>query len=48
MNFGGDFLGDWYVDREPGAVDDRLRVSGLKIHLDDGCGRGHQLGAGMT
>ena len=38
LNFGNDFLGDWYVSREPGPVDDRLRVQGLKIHLDDGSG----------
>jgi predicted amidohydrolase YtcJ len=38
LNYGNDFLGDWYVSREPGAVDDHLRVQGLKIHLDDGGG----------
>jgi predicted amidohydrolase YtcJ len=38
LNFGNDFLGDWYVSREPGPVDDHLRVRGLKIHLDDGGG----------
>jgi predicted amidohydrolase YtcJ len=38
LNFGDEFFGDWYADREPGAVDDMLRVSGLKIHLDDGPG----------
>jgi len=38
LNFGNDFLGDWYVSREPGPVDDHLRVQGLKIHLDDGGG----------
>lgn len=38
LNFGHDFLGDWYEAREPGPVDDRLRVRGLKIHLDDGGG----------
>ncbi len=37
LNFDKDFLGDWYVSREPG-VEDRLRVQGLKIHLDDGSG----------
>ena len=31
--------------REPGPVDDHLRVKGLKIHLDDGSGDDHQLGA---
>jgi predicted amidohydrolase YtcJ len=30
--------GDWYADREPGPVSDRLRVQGLKIHLDSGTG----------
>jgi predicted amidohydrolase YtcJ len=30
--------GDWYAHREPGPVDDRLRVQGLKIHLDSGTG----------
>jgi len=38
LNFGSDFLGDWYVDHERGPVGDRLRVQGLKIHLDDGSG----------
>jgi hypothetical protein len=38
LNFGNEFFGDWYVSREPGLVDDRLRVKGLKIHLDDGGG----------
>ena len=38
LNYATDFLGDWYVDREPGPVDDRLRVQGLKIHLDTGSG----------
>ena len=38
LNFDTDFLGDWYAAREPGPVDDRLRVGGLKIHLDDGYG----------
>jgi predicted amidohydrolase YtcJ len=38
LNYGDDFLGDWYVSREPGPVDERLRVQGLKIHLDDGRG----------
>jgi len=32
----GAHFGDWYADREPGAVGDRLRVRGLKIHLDTG------------
>ncbi len=38
LNFEQDFLGDWYEDRAPGAVDDHLRVQGLKIHLDHGLG----------
>ena len=33
---GGEHFGDWYADREPGSVSDRLRVRGLKIHLDTG------------
>jgi hypothetical protein len=39
LNFDQDFFGDWYADREPGSVDDHLRVRGLKIHLDTGSGR---------
>jgi predicted amidohydrolase YtcJ len=38
LNFDKEFFGDWYESREPGQVDDRLRVQGLKIHLDDGGG----------
>ena len=38
LNFGDEFFGDWYADREPTAVGERLRVRGLKIHLDDGAG----------
>ena len=38
LNYGDEFFGDWYENREPGAVDDQLRVRGLKIHLDDGWG----------
>jgi predicted amidohydrolase YtcJ len=34
----GAYYGDWYADRQPGAVNDRLRVGGLKIHLDSGSG----------
>jgi predicted amidohydrolase YtcJ len=34
----GEHYGDWYADREPGPVGDRLRVRGLKIHLDNGSG----------
>jgi predicted amidohydrolase YtcJ len=34
----GEHYGDWFADREPGAVGDRLRVQGLKIHLDNGSG----------
>ena len=38
LNFDKEFFGDWYADREPGPVGDRLRVQGLKIHLDNGSG----------
>ena len=38
LNFDKEFFGDWYESREPGPVDDRLRVQGLKIHLDNGGG----------
>ena len=38
LNYDDEFLGDWYAKREPGPVDDVLRVRGLKIHLDDGGG----------
>ena len=38
LNFDKEFFGDWYESREPGPVDDRLNVQGLKIHLDDGGG----------
>jgi predicted amidohydrolase YtcJ len=38
LNFGDEFLGDWYASRTPGWVGDHLRVRGLKIHLDDGSG----------
>lgn len=34
----GQHFGDWYADREPGQVSDRLRVQGLKITLDNGWG----------
>jgi predicted amidohydrolase YtcJ len=34
----GDYYGDWYSDRQPGSMDDRLRVQGVKIHLDSGTG----------
>ena len=33
---GGAHFGDWYANREPGPFTDRLRVRGLKIHLDHG------------
>jgi predicted amidohydrolase YtcJ len=39
LNFDKEFFGDWYADHEPGILDDRLRVQGVKIHLDDGAGR---------
>jgi predicted amidohydrolase YtcJ len=38
LNFGDEFFGDWYADRHPGPVGDRLWVRGLKVHLDDGPG----------
>lgn len=38
LNFGDEFFGDWYTDHERGPIGDRLRVQGLKIHLDDGAG----------
>ena len=38
LNYGDEFFGDWYADRDPGAVDERLRVQGVKIHLDNGRG----------
>ena len=38
LNFGNEFFGDWYASREPGAVDDSLRVRGVKIHVDNGEG----------
>ncbi len=34
----GTHYGDWYADRTPGPVTDRLRVRGLKITLDNGWG----------
>jgi predicted amidohydrolase YtcJ len=39
LNYDREFLGDWYSSREPGPVDDYLRLEGLKIHLDDGWGQ---------
>jgi predicted amidohydrolase YtcJ len=39
LNFDKEFFGDWYTDREPGPVDDWLRVRGLKIHMDTGSGK---------
>jgi predicted amidohydrolase YtcJ len=38
LNFEKQFLGDWHLEREPGPVDDHLRVQGVKIHLDHGLG----------
>jgi predicted amidohydrolase YtcJ len=34
----GGYYGDWYVDHQRGPVGDRLRIQGLKIHLDSGTG----------
>jgi predicted amidohydrolase YtcJ len=39
LNYGDEFLGDWYASREPGVIGDHLRVRGVKIHLDDGWGK---------
>ncbi len=33
---GGAHYPDWYADREPGTITDRLRVKGVKIHMDTG------------
>ena len=38
LNFDKEFFGDWYADREPGSVNDWLRVRGVKIHSDNGAG----------
>lgn len=38
LNYGDEFFGDWYDTREPGLVEDRLVVQGVKIHLDSGNG----------
>ena len=35
---GGEHFGDWYADRDPGLITDRLRVQGVKITLDNGWG----------
>ena len=45
LNFGDEFFGDWYTDHERGPVATGCASRG-EIHLDDGAGRGHQLGAG--
>lgn len=34
----GRHLGEWYLNREPGAVSDRLVVKGVKFTLDNGWG----------
>lgn len=34
----GTHLGDWYVGQTPGPRGDRLRVQGIKMHLDNGWG----------
>jgi predicted amidohydrolase YtcJ len=36
LNFADERYGDWYSSRKPESVAERLRVRGLKIHLDDG------------
>jgi predicted amidohydrolase YtcJ len=38
LNYGDEFLGDWYADQERGPVGDHLRIQGVKIHLDNGRG----------
>ena len=38
LNYDKEFFGDWYADRTPGIVSDRLRVQGVKIDLDNGSG----------
>jgi predicted amidohydrolase YtcJ len=38
LNFGDEFLGDWYTSHEHGPIGDHLRIQGVKIHLDDGSG----------
>src|SRR5687767_13814262 len=32
LNYDQEFFGDWYLERAPGGVGDRLRVPGVKIH----------------
>ncbi len=34
----GEHFGDWYTDREPGALSDRVTIKGVKITLDNGWG----------
>jgi predicted amidohydrolase YtcJ len=38
LNYSDEFFGDWYADHERGPLGDRLRIQGLKIHLDNGRG----------
>lgn len=38
LNYGDEFLGDWYEGQDRGPVGDHFRVQGLKIHLDNGAG----------
>ena len=38
LNFNDEFLGDWFVDFEPGRREDRLRIQGVKVHGDTGAG----------
>jgi predicted amidohydrolase YtcJ len=38
LNYDDEFFGDWYLEHEPEPVGDRLRVRGVKIHLDTGNG----------
>ena len=48
LNFDDEFFGDWYVDREPGPVDDHLRVQGPEDPPRRRLGPHHQLGARRT
>lgn len=38
LNFDDEFFGDWYASHAIGSIGDRLRIQGVKIHLDDGAG----------
>jgi len=38
LNYDDEFFGDWYAERERGLIGDRLRIQGVKVHLDVGSG----------